>query len=216
MDINMNIAAVNPNVSSAANATTAKPVGNAAEAAGVQSTEKSTTEKISFAQEDIVAISDDGDTVQASKAGRNASGTAGELVTASEDGAVTLVEQPEDNIKAVEEVEEDDENTAQQKVSNLSGYSKQQIEQLYHEGKISRYMYDKNVEAREEREEAMNTSTDSREEIASQITAQEAFVQSMGQISARAQNIANTNQGIIEAMANGREDIAEKIFISQT
>ncbi len=43
--------------------------------------------------------------------------------------------------------------TAKEQVDNLSGMSKQQVEQLYRDGRISRYEYQQNMEAREEQAE---------------------------------------------------------------
>lgn len=43
--------------------------------------------------------------------------------------------------------------TAKEQVNNLTGMTKQQVEQLYKDGRISRYEYQQNMEAREEQAE---------------------------------------------------------------
>lgn len=206
-------------------------------------TSEKKTEEFKVSQEDIVAISEDGDTLQASKAGINASTSSGALVIASEDGAVSQIEndsKPVDDSKnknesktvnveetqsksaeiIAEQIEEVKESAEERKANNtsevnsLAGYTKQQVEMMYLQGKISRYDYDVNMRQREEMaEDSQESSSETREEvIRSQISAQEAFAKSMGQISAQAQKVANMDQGIIDAYNNDRLDIVGDIF----
>jgi len=171
------------------------------------------TEEVDFSKDNLISISEDGDTLQASKAGINASTTKGALVTASEDGAVTQIGVNKE-IKENEDAKEAKEDALRdtKKVTSLAGFSKQQVEQLYRQGQITRYEYDKNMEQRAEREEKMNTSTVSEEEVKTQMSAQEAFSKSMGIISAQAQNIANADAGIIGAYNNDRLGMVGDIF----
>ena len=182
--------------------------------------------------EDLLAISTDGDTVQASKAGINASTTTGSLVSATEDGAVTQVSEEEkeelvstnampgradtrtvrdeqsksaaqmllemnaNNEKTVNETNSNEE----QEVTSLAGMTKQQVEQLYREGRISESAYERNVQERADREEAT----------------EDPFARRMGQLNAQAQQEANATEGLLNAMKNGRADIVGDLFTQQS
>ena len=156
-------------------------------------------EAISFSQNDIVSISEDGDTVQASKAGINASGTKGILVSASEDGAVTQVS----------------DDKGEREIDSLAGYTKSQVEQLYREGRISRYEYDQNMENRKKREEALEERNENKDLAKLQEDSLNNFAKDMGKINSKAMNVNNANEGIASALDNNRINIVGDIFTQQ-
>lgn len=135
-------------------------------------------------EEDVIAKSEDGDLLTGAPKATYTNEERVSVISESEDGVVSKVEK----IPADEEL-----------ITNLTGYTKTQIEQLYREGKISRYAYDQNVEKREERlEEATKTSADNENEVLE---------------AADDRNTANLRSDALDrAFDNNREDIMIDIF----
>lgn len=94
--------------------------------------QKKQEEVLAQTKGDVISSSDDGDTVRASK----------KALQALSDGMVFVKSTEPDN------------ETEDKEYNNLSGLTKSQIDQLYQEGKISRYSHDKEVEKREDQEKA--------------------------------------------------------------
>lgn len=155
-------------------------------------------------ENDFLAISEDGDTLSASKAGINASVTNGKLVSASEDGAVTQIDEDAEDIK---------------QITSLAGYTRQQVEDLYSKGLIDRMTYERNMELREERtntdEEKDDLQTSDHEEDANaqkMMDDQKAFAESMGDISRQSMDMQIRAKAYTDALNNDRADIVNQIF----
>lgn len=117
--------------------------------------------------ENVVSVSDDGDTVQVSDEGA-------QELTDSETGAVISQRQPEDNVLRDEEdieiepieapeiepieapeitpVTTDDKEDQKREITSFVGYTDQQVEQMYLEGEISQNDYNNEIARREELE----------------------------------------------------------------
>lgn len=103
----------------------------------------------------VISTSEDGDTVRATKESEMSAALDGKLVVASEDGFVTERNSDKKNVIAEEE----------EKISDLTGMTAQQVETLYRQGKVSYSDYTKDVEKRDELKEAMNPSDEDDEKI---------------------------------------------------
>lgn len=215
------------------------PESGSAQAAPEVKEQGSQAEVRSTSPQEAVAVSADGDTLEASVAGQNASGVSGTLVTASEDGAVSVVgeeeeekevstngldtkpspaeraieqnEAREEKKEAIGEREEDSEQ-----ITGLAGFTRQQVEQLYQQGKISRGDYDRNMAMREEREaESAEEDQTAAERVSN---AQEA----VGQAAETAQGVTESaalieenkvlGEAIDRAAESGKLDVVKALF----
>lgn len=187
-------------------------------------------DKTSAANSDIVSTSDDGDTLEATKAGINASATTGTLVAASEDGAVTQLDENDEEENLVRtnllspqteerafqtentNIQPEDSANNQDQISSLAGYTKQQVEQLYIQGKISRHEYDQNMAARDAREESNSTSDAAKENIASMQANDSRFNSEMNSIAARAADARRTEEIIANGLNNDNLSLISDIY----
>ena len=129
-------------------------------------TEETEKQRREDALENVVSVSDDGDTVQVSDEGaeelsESTSGAvvsqreaAGEAIRAEEDIEIEPIEAPEiEPIEAPELTPTGSETeTAKRDITNFAGYTDQQVEQMYLEGEISQNDYNNEIARREELE----------------------------------------------------------------
>lgn len=132
----------------------------------------------------IKSQSSQGDDLKVSKEGMQNSAAMATVKSKDEDGTVAqkdpisieadskaaemikeqIKETKENQKKAMEQLKETDEKQ-KENVSNLSAMTKQQVEELYKEGKISRYDYEKNMAQREEKAEQFDNSSNTNKQI---------------------------------------------------
>ena len=99
-----------------------------------------------------------------------------------------LIEEAEQNGNSVVE-------TAKEHVDNLTGLTENQVEQLYRDGRISRYEYQQNMEAREASAEQARESGDTNARITQETLAQEAVVAA--------------SEALVTAVDNGNTDVVQ-------
>ncbi|MCR4989424.1 MAG: hypothetical protein K6A38_00980 [Lachnospiraceae bacterium] len=165
---------------------------------------------------DVIGVSENGDTATAKQ----------ESVKALEDGMV---------IKKNEENNEED-----KEITTLTGYTEDQLQTLYSQGKIDKIKYDREIERRkelmqeddekavqkteeeenpEEGVRAVQKEEDKEEEneesssrIKDEIAANEKAIETMGRVFANGANEELKAKAVEEALENGRMDIMDDIF----
>ncbi|MBQ7565010.1 MAG: hypothetical protein IJT16_13610 [Lachnospiraceae bacterium] len=134
--------------------------------------------------EDVVSVSEDGDTVQVKEDSEK-------KLEDDRFGHVDIVEQelagvynapaetPNIEIKAPEKPEDEEEIPAIEtkaqgtQITSYAGYTDSQLEQMYLKGEISKNDYDKEIEAREAREEALKGEDEETSELAGKLAGSE-------------------------------------------
>jgi len=188
-----NASPIRDSISSPVNTDTRKKVEDQA-AETVQSPIQDTASQAAYGE--VLDISEDGDTVTARP----------EAMRALEDGMVMLKED-------TAETSTEDETP----LGSLNGYSGQQIETLYRQGRISRNDYQSEMDRRDRLKEQLsddsdNNNADRTERIAENRT----FAQNMGKVNAAKTDGEIEDAAMVTAMENGRSDIALDIFTRQT
>lgn len=114
--------------------------------------------------ENVVSVSEDGDTVQVDPNTENVAAMANEgAVTERPSAAQALYEKQQEDQKAKDEAA----NDRSQEISSFAGYTASQIEQLYQQGRISRQDYERQLQIRQERtQSAMDSNSQNSENIA--------------------------------------------------
>ena len=155
-------------------------------AAGNADDRQKVTEERKEELADVIAVSEDGDTVQATENSLNKLDEEEENKTVIRDGVPDDRENPiakmkeamekvkkaiaEKDEKAEEKEEEKAAEEFKQQITSFDGYTDQQLEQLYIKGEISKADYDKEMDSREEQktsdaQERNNFSKDMTEKI---------------------------------------------------
>ena len=150
---------------------------------------------------DLIGVSGNGDTATAKE----------ESVKALEDGMVFKKSEDE-------------------KIDSLTGYTTDQLDELYNEGKIDKIKYDREIKRREElngkeddskveedKEDVPGRVTDEKDEDDSEdtkktIQSNEEAIQTMGRVFAREEDEQMRAQAVEEALKNGRMEIMDDIF----
>lgn len=109
-----------------------------------EETSKVSSQKDAVEESSIIAESEDGDRLTGEPKTSYTAEEKATVIAESEDGIVSKIEKVPDD---------------EELITDLTGLSKSQVEQLYREGKISRYNYEHNMERREELEEEADTET---------------------------------------------------------
>lgn len=157
----------------------------------VEKTDKTEQEKAVL--DNVVAKSEDGDTLQEKK----------ESVEALKDGlffkknAVEDKKDKEDAVIAEEKAENKYLEQQKENVTSLIGMTKSQVEQLYREGRITKKQYDDNMDSREE---AIKEIQDN--DVSGKMT----------QTIEQGQKTQDTIENIFKAAENDRADLAAQIF----
>lgn len=97
----------------------------------------------------VISKSNDGDTLTGEPKTSYSAEERMQVIADSEDGTVSKIDKVPDD---------------EELITNLTGYTKAQVERLYREGQISRYAYEQDVTKREERLEEMNPIEDEAED----------------------------------------------------
>lgn len=156
--------------------------------------------------ENVVSVSEDGDTVQVSDEGSDKLNTKAfeeeEFVNASYDPAkLAFPERQEFIISPYNDNESDisisdntNENTYSPSITSFTGYTDAQLEQLYLKGDISRFDYDQEIEAREaQREEAEDSNRNMNEQVMGAVNGMERASQDAEQIKTAFGSESNEN-----------------------
>ena len=117
-----------------------------------QTDNKSITKKKDSSKDldDVVAVSEYGDTVQVTKKGQ-------ERLEEQEELRKKEIQERSDRKERLAELEEDAQTSSEedtQKVTSLAGYTSSQLKQLYLKGAISQYAYETQMEKKEEQLES--------------------------------------------------------------
>ena len=151
----------------------------------------------------------------------------GDLIGVSRNGDTATAK--EESVKALEDgmvfKKSEDE-----KIDSLTGYTTDQLDELYNEGKIDKIKYDREIKRREEltgkeddskveedKEDVPGRVTDEKDEDDSEdtkktIQSNEEAIQNMGRVFAREEDEQMRAQAVEEALKNGRMEIMDDIF----
>lgn len=114
--------------------------------------------------ENVVSVSEDGDTVQVDPKTENVAAMANEgAVTQRQSAAESLREKEREDQRLRDEAA----NDQSQQITSFAGFTVSQIEQLYQQGRISRQDYERQLQIRQERtQSAMDSNSQNSENLA--------------------------------------------------
>lgn len=115
---------------------------------------------------DVLSKSADGDTTRAAKQSIDALSD-GLVMPKNNTEEITTALKPNENSNPVLEAAEKDAKKAENEdeIDSLTGYTSNQLENLYAQGKISRYDYDREISRRDELTKTENTSASEEEKV---------------------------------------------------
>ena len=115
---------------------------------------------------DVLSKSADGDTTRAAKQSIDALSD-GLVMPKNNTEEITTALKPNENSNPVLEAAEKDAKKAENEdeIDSLTGYTSNQLENLYAQGKISRYDYDREISRRDELTKTENTSDSEEEKV---------------------------------------------------
>jgi len=117
-----------------------------------------------------------------------------------EEKTTVIAETEDGRVSKIEKVPADEEL-----ITDLTGYTKSQVEQLYREGRISRYNYEKNMQRREELQQEVNPNPAADDSQ---------FISNMSQLAEAEKSQGVEAQALVKAADNGRTDIMLDVFAS--
>lgn len=173
----------------------------------IEKTEKAPEKVESEVYGNVLSKSADGDVTTAKKQSLNA----------LSDGMVL----PKDNTPEVSTTLKETAQKEEEEIDSLTGYTANELDNLYAKGKISKYDYDQEMARRaeltqEEKREEMNEPEEEKESQASiikqQIEGNNAFSKGMAQLNETASTDNMKAEALNTARENGRLDIMNQIF----